>query len=81
MAWRYRCGTCQQEWPWMGRRAAEETRSDHRNTRHDGAAPFGEELISNAERVGLGEFAAGGLKLLGILVALWILATVWDATH
>ncbi|MEU5193582.1 hypothetical protein AB0G86_05890 [Streptomyces scabiei] len=65
----------------MGRRNAEEIQADHRNTRHDGAAPFGEELVSDAQRVGLGEFAGGGLKLLGILVALWIIATLLDVVH
>ncbi|WP_183068984.1 hypothetical protein [Streptomyces sp. gCLA4] len=75
MAWRYRCGTCNTTWGWMSKTNASDLRDRHRDQRHGGGTPDGEEFISNAASA---TDDPQTLIVFGALLGLGALAWIWQ---
>lgn len=72
MAWRYRCGTCEEGTDWMGRDDAERARDRHHARAHNGLIPDNEELVSNAEGADYTSSAIFFAAVLALSVLFWL---------
>ncbi|MGW6704756.1 hypothetical protein ACWGDE_07675 [Streptomyces sp. NPDC054956] len=75
MAWRYRCGTCDTTWGWMGKANASALRTRHRDQCHGGGVPGGE-VLENDHQSATDDPTA--LLVFGALLAFGAVAWLWQ---